>query len=47
MEQLGRKAVELLIKRIEVPDEPFRQIRLEEELMVRGSSGPVPNMAEV
>ena len=38
-DEIGRKATELLIRRINDPDAPFRHINLKSELIVRKSCG--------
>ncbi len=40
--QLGARAVELLIRRIEETDSPIREVVLTATLVIRGSTGPVP-----
>jgi DNA-binding LacI/PurR family transcriptional regulator len=36
--ELGKRAVELLLKRIEAPDKPAEQVRLKTKLLIRGST---------
>ncbi|MEZ4595978.1 MAG: substrate-binding domain-containing protein [Chloroflexota bacterium] len=38
--RMGARAVELLIRRIEQPDAPVREVLLTCSLVVRGSTGP-------
>jgi len=41
VERVGRTAAGMILERIKTPDRPFRQVKLPEELIVRGSTGPV------
>lgn len=40
--EVGRKAIELLARRISEPTAPIEDVVLKTELLVRGSTGPVP-----
>lgn len=40
--QLGRKAVRLLLERIQNPERPYKKVVLPSHLVVRESTGPVP-----